>query len=177
MKRNDVIRSDIRLQPLTEVHVQNMYRWVSDPLIRESIGLSQEPSVEKTKAWILSAIQGRDTVAYAILRDQCHIGNVVLDQIDQHLSAGRLSIYIGEACERGRGIGTAAITQLLKEAFETLKLHKVWLTVHVHNEGAIHLYKKLGFRIEGEHRDAHIVEGKWTNAYYMGMLEKDYLRR
>ena len=60
--------------------------------------------------------------------------------------------------------------------FEILSLHKVWLTVHVHNNRAIRTYLKAGFVVEGILRDEFRLAGQFVDVFYMGMCRTDFDR-
>lgn len=49
-------------------------------------------------------------------------------------------------------------------------VHRLELTVMVHNEAGIALYKKSGFEIEGTKRHSLIIRGKFIDEYYMSKL-------
>jgi RimJ/RimL family protein N-acetyltransferase len=69
----------------------------------------------------------------------------------------------------GQGIGT----KLFKKLQEWSAQHKILrleLTVMIHNESAIFLYKKVGFEIEGTKRNSLYVNGKYVDEYYMAKL-------
>jgi RimJ/RimL family protein N-acetyltransferase len=64
-----------------------------------------------------------------------------------------------------------------KELFEALekwaiahKLHRLELTVMSHNERAIHLYQKMGFKTEGTKQDSLLVNGKYVDEHYMARI-------
>jgi RimJ/RimL family protein N-acetyltransferase len=152
-----------------------MFRWMMDPDISSNLGLRTEPSIEKTLCWLRAAMDNPQMRAYAILFEGRHVGNVVLDRMDSHLVNARLSIYIGSEA-RGRGIGSAALRLGLIEAFHGLALHKVWLTVHISNIGAIRAYLKAGFVMEGILRDEFRLRGQLVPAFYMGILREEFER-
>lgn len=167
--------ADVRLADLTAAHAPAMYRWMCDPIVSKNVGLRSEPSLEKTLAWLERVATDDAVAARAILLDGVHVGNVVLDQIDRHVSRARLSIYIGEAATRGHGVGKSALALALDLAFGALGLHKVWLTVHAKNQAAIAAYQAVGFAIEGTHRDEFILDGARLDEIYMGVLRSDQL--
>jgi ribosomal protein S18 acetylase RimI-like enzyme len=70
---------------------------------------------------------------------------------------------------RGQGIGTK-LTQSAPAAARTFGLHRVELTVREPNTGAIELYKKEGFEIEGVERDAVLVDGVYENVVCMAVV-------
>jgi len=160
----------INLEPLQASHAPAMLRWMGDPEVAENLGLRSIPSLERTLAWIAQAEQDENVVPLAIECHGQHVGNVIIDRIDRYLGTGRLSIYIGEAAARGQKIGQRALKMCTQYAFEQLGLHKVWLTVHVHNARAIAAYTAAGFAIEGVLRDEFILRGQRCNALLMGLL-------
>ena len=58
-------------------------------------------------------------------------------------------IYLGDRLARGKGLAEEASRLLLRFAFGTLGLHRVFLQVNVTNQSAISLYRRLGFVEEG----------------------------
>ncbi|GMA64190.1 GNAT family N-acetyltransferase [Alicyclobacillus fastidiosus] len=69
----------------------------------------------------------------------------------------------------GKGIGTSLFTETEKWARE-IGVHRLELTVMVHNEAGLALYKKMGFTIEGIARDSMLVDGKYVDEYYMAKI-------
>lgn len=160
----------VRLVPLGPEHGAAMLRWMRDPSVRDNVGVRNEPSEERTQSWLAHAASADDLRGFAILFDGRHVGNAVLDRIDRYLGTARLSIYIGERDARGIGVGRDATRELLRLAFHDEHLFKVWLTVHEHNQAAIALYGKIGFRVEGRLRGEFLLAGERVDALLMGIL-------
>jgi ribosomal protein S18 acetylase RimI-like enzyme len=70
---------------------------------------------------------------------------------------------------RGQGIGTKLIRSVLAAA-RTAGLHRVELTVRETNTGAIALYRKVGFAVEGLQRDAVQIDGIYESVICMALL-------
>lgn len=70
---------------------------------------------------------------------------------------------------RGRGIGVKLFEELEKWALEN-NVTRLELTVMKHNEAAIRLYEKMGFKKEGIKENSLIVDGKYVDEYYMGKI-------
>lgn len=90
-------------------------------------------------------------------------GSYRRNQHSAHVVVGILQEYAGH------GLG--------KQLFQTLdtwavqhKLHRLELTVMCHNERAVHLYQKMGFKIEGVKRDSLQVDERYVDEYYMAKL-------
>ena len=82
----------------------------------------------------------------------------------------RAYIVIGVLREyRGKKIGAKLFEKLEKWALEN-NVTRLELTVMEHNEVAIKLYEKMGFRREGFKKNSLIVDGKYVAEYYMGKI-------
>jgi RimJ/RimL family protein N-acetyltransferase len=69
----------------------------------------------------------------------------------------------------GLGIGTALFERLDAWAHEH-QIHRLELSVMVHNTRGVGLYQKMGFEIEGIKKDSLCVDGAYVDEYYMGKL-------
>jgi RimJ/RimL family protein N-acetyltransferase len=170
------LRTDVAIGPLKMDLAANMFSWMQDPDVSANIGLSHAPSLDKTLEWIGNALQENSIWPYAIFLNARHVGNVVLDQVDRYLDCARLSVYVGASEARGSGVGRTGMYYALRECFLERGLHKVWLTVHVRNAGAIRTYVALGFQVEGILRDGFLLNGERLPALYMGLLHQDFLK-
>ncbi|KAF1848852.1 acyl-CoA N-acyltransferase [Cucurbitaria berberidis CBS 394.84] len=104
------------------------------------------------------------------------IGELHLSALPAHLTHHRwteLGIDILPAYQ-GRGYGAEAIGWALDYAFRRAGLHRVKIRAFEWNTGAIRLYKKLGFTVEGSEREALWFEGRWWDGVEMGMLESEW---
>ena len=164
--------SEVTLVPLKAAHAAAMVRWLSDPEVSSNLGLRAKPTLARTKEFI-KASNTDPVCGRAILLEGVHVGVVVLDQIDRRVGKTRLYIYVGDPRARGHGVGQRAVALASKLAFEELGLHKVWLTVHVQNLGAIRAYEAAGFSLEGTHRAEFVLGSDRIDEHYMGILRTD----
>ena len=79
--------------------------------------------------------------------------------------------------ERNRGIGSALLSMITREAFETLDAHRFWLDVFPDNDRARHVYNRFGFVEEGIQRDAYLWNGEFRSTIVMSMLAPEYADR
>ena len=79
------------------------------------------------------------------------------------LGMGVIGLY------RGQGIGKSLLNSALAKAKQK-GLTRIELTVRESNKAAIALYKKFGFAIEGLHRNAVCINGKYENHISMALL-------
>lgn len=69
----------------------------------------------------------------------------------------------------GQGIGTQLFTQM-EEWARAHAIHRLELTVMVHNERALKLYQKMGFEIEGVKKHNLWVNNMYVDEYEMAKL-------
>jgi RimJ/RimL family protein N-acetyltransferase len=86
-----------------------------------------------------------------------------------------LGIVIGAKAYWGRGYGADAIRTILGWAFGYLNLNRVYLTVYGYNQRAIRCYQKCGFQQEGIMRQAHYIDGQYSDEWMMGILQNEFL--
>lgn len=79
-----------------------------------------------------------------------------------------LAIGIGEA-SRGQGVGTRLFEQLDAWVAEK-QIHRLELTVMIHNRAGVALYQKAGFKIEGIKKNSLKINGEYIDEYYMAKL-------
>lgn len=75
---------------------------------------------------------------------------------------------------RGRGIGTAAIVQLVEFGFVRHNLRRIHLQAIASNIAAIRAYEKAGFVIEGRQRQHAWVRGTYEDIVRMGILRTEH---
>lgn len=69
----------------------------------------------------------------------------------------------------GRGLGTQFF-QSVEEWAIAHNIHRLELTVMCHNERAVHLYKKVGFVVEGIKKDSLRINDQYVDEYYMAKI-------
>ncbi len=86
------------------------------------------------------------------------------------------SIAIYDPAYWNKGIGTEATKLIVSYAFEFLNMHKILLEVYEYNERAIHVYEKIGFKVEGRLRKNHYYNGRYHDTIVMGILAEEYFQ-
>jgi RimJ/RimL family protein N-acetyltransferase len=90
-----------------------------------------------------------------------------------HHRATELGIDILPAYQ-GKGYGAEAISWALDYAFRRAGLHRVRVRALEWNEGAMKLYERLGFKLEGREREGMWHEGRWWDVVEYSMLEGEW---
>lgn len=93
-----------------------------------------------------------------------------IDVFDRHAEYG---VGILNPALHGVGIGTTTTRLLVRHAFESLGLHRVWLRVLAENGRAVRCYTRCGFKVEGTEREVVWMDGEWHDRLLMGVLERE----
>ena len=77
---------------------------------------------------------------------------------------------------QGKGLATRASRLALDYGFSVLNLHKLYLIVDKENRKAIHIYRKLGFEVEGDLVHEFFIQGAYRDVTRMRIFQLDYLK-
>jgi RimJ/RimL family protein N-acetyltransferase len=104
------------------------------------------------------------------------IGHITLDAPAKRQAHHRSTeIGIGILPEhQGKGYGSEVIRWALRYAFRAAGLHRVRIRALGWNEGAVRLYERLGFRLEGQEKMAYWHDGRWWDGFEFAMLEDEW---
>ena len=111
-------------------------------------------------------------MSFVIDVDGAAVGSASLFDFDLFARHAEMGISLVRDA-RGRGIGTAAIVQLVKFGFARHNLRRIHLQSIGSNTAAIRAYEKAGFFIEGRQRQHAWVRGAYEDIVRMGILRSD----
>ena len=153
--------------------------WVNDPDVTRHLLIHRPTSLDAEEAFIEAMSRSDTDVVFGICRREPDrlIGVAGLHRIDYRNRHAMFGIFIGEAEDRGSGLGTEATALVARYAFDTANLNRVWLHVYEDNPAAIHVYEKLGFVREGLLRADSFRRRRYRNTIVMGLLRADWTRR
>ena len=155
---------------MAQGHIESFHRAL-DYVAREQRYLSflEAPPIELTRAFVLNHIKSRYPQYVAVTAGEV-VGwcDVTPKERPIYAHGGVLGMGLLPRF-RAQGIGTKLIRSVLAAA-RTGGLHRVELTVRETNAGAIALYRKAGFAVEGLHRDSVQIDGIYENVICMALL-------
>ena len=94
----------------------------------------------------------------------------------EHHRNSSISIDIIASCQR-QGYGSEAIEWVLNWGFRVAGLHRIEIDAFSWNEGAMRLYERLGFVLEGRARESLWYQGGWHDNLSFSMLEGEWESR
>jgi ribosomal protein S18 acetylase RimI-like enzyme len=165
-----MIAMPVDVVPIEEGHIDGFHRAL-DFVARERryLAFLEGPPLENTRSFVLDHIRrGHPQFVAVLAGDVVGWCDVTPKERPIYAHGGVLGMGLLPRF-RGQGIGTKLIRSTLA-ATRTIGLHRVELTVRENNTGAIKLYKKVGFAVEGLQRDAVQFDGSYENIVCMALL-------
>ena len=171
-----------RLRELRRSDLPVINSWRADKELIDRLGATfRYINEEVDERWFNAYMDRRSTaVRCAIVeadKPDAILGLVSLCDIDSHNRSCVFHIMIGDKNQRGKGMGTFAVTEILRHAFEDLNLNRVELTVLPDNEPALKLYRKAGFQQEGLLRQHIYKNGAYRDMILMSILREEWMNR
>lgn len=160
----------VSIVPTSASHFAGLHR-VIDRVAREKrfLAFTEAPPLEEACGFFRNIVD-KDLCQFVALNGDDVVGWCdvlpVVGQARAHV--GTYGIGVLPDC-RGRGIGTRLTEATLAKAL-TKGLTRIELTVRVDNTGAIALYERFGFVVEGRNRDAFRVDARDYDTWSMALV-------
>jgi diamine N-acetyltransferase len=98
------------------------------------------------------------------------IGTIDLFDFDLfHMRAG-VGILIADQHDRKKGHASAALTSVIRYAFETLNLHQLWCNILEGNEESMSLFLHHGFVISATRKEWVRINGTFVTEYMLQLI-------
>lgn len=165
----------MRLRYLEEKDKKYILEWMKDPRVNCFFRFNPENiTLESVTEFIHSSAKDKNNYNFAIVdNDDVYLGTISLKNIDFDAKTAEYAIALRYNAQ-GKGVGIFATKEILKYAFETLKLNRVYLNVLADNINAIKLYEKCDFIFEGEFKKHLRINGQLKNLRWYGILKENY---
>lgn len=174
-----IIGHGIRLRAIEREDLPRFVTWLNDPEVRQGLNLVYPLSLAQEERWFEQMLQRPP--AEQVLGIEVEVGGVWtligtcgLHNVDWINHQAELGIFIGDKAFWNRGYGRRAVSLLLRHAFNTLNLNRVYLRVYETNPRAIHAYEHVGFVHEGRLRQARFQNGRYVDELIMSVLRSEW---
>ena len=170
MLKGDVVY----LRAIEKSDLQQLLDWRNQVEFRKFFREYRELNRTNQEVWFSSKVMGdKSTVMFSIvdLKTGELLGACGLCYIDWINRNADFSIYIGKDnlyIDDVYAIDAAKV--MMKYGFEELNLHRLWTEIYDIDEKKQKMYDRLGFALEGRHKETHWTEGKWVDSLYYGMV-------
>jgi RimJ/RimL family protein N-acetyltransferase len=151
------------------------FKWLNTPEVYRFMGdIDQFPFiVDDAKSYYLSHKKDTWLVCVKIGEELIPVGYTGIFIRKRH-SVGIFRVAIPEKEFQGKGHAKRATQMILKWGFEECDLRNIHLSVSSANEGAIALYKKVGFKECGKYKSSRYENGEIHDEILMQFLKEDW---
>lgn len=150
MNTNDITNrletARLILRPWREDDAEDLYKYASDAEVGPPAGWPPHASVEHSREIIRTVLSAPDTFAVCLKDDGRPIGSIGFHRKDlaQSYDEYELGYWIGRAFW-GKGLIPEAAREMLRYAFEELRMNRIWCGYYEGNEKSRRVQQKLGF--------------------------------
>lgn len=169
----------IYIDAVTREDLPQLMEWRNRPDYRKFFREYRELNIDMQQKWYESKVlNDNSTEMFAIRLNDIGelIGCCGLCYINWVHRNADLSLYIGweKAYIDEEGYAEEACKLLFNYGFKELGLEKIWTEIYSFDEKKLNLYKKLGFKIDGELRNQYYYNGQWWNSYMLSLLTEEW---
>lgn len=162
------------LRPWEEADAEECYQYARDPRVGPIAGWPVHTSVENSRQIIRDVLMISETYAIVLKETGLPIGSIGLHRNDlaERNDELELGYWLGVPYW-GQGIVPEAAKELLRYAFEDLKLARVWCGYFDGNEQSKRVQEKLGFRYLWTTEDVPVTQLGETRKGHANLLTKE----
>lgn len=166
----------VGLRAIEESDLSQLLLWRNQPNYRRFFREYRELSQTNQRNWFDSKVlNDKSTEMFSIVDVNTGelLGACGLCYIDWINRNADFSIYIGKDglyIDERYAIEAAQI--MMKYGFEELNLHRLWSEIYSFDEAKKVMFDRLGFKLEGVHRENHWTEGKWCDSLFYGYVHQ-----
>ena len=134
------------LRPWCEDDAEDLYIYASDPEVGPPAGWPPHTSVENSREIIRTVLSAPETFAVCLKENGKPIGSIGFHRKDlaEADDEYELGYWIGKPFW-GQGLIPEASREMLRHAFEDLKMNRIWCGYYDGNDKSKRVQEKLGF--------------------------------
>ena len=138
----------------------------------------RELSMENQKFWFEEIVmKDPKTIMFSIVELETNrlLGACGLCYIDWINKNADFSIYIGaDELYIDEKYAPDAGNIMASYAFDELGLHRLWAEIYDFDNLKNNFFEKMGFILEGRHRETHWSEGNWHDSLYYSLIDNEF---
>jgi RimJ/RimL family protein N-acetyltransferase len=171
-----LIGSKVYLRPLDLADAPTLTAWLNDPEVTRYLLIHRPLMLLAEEAFLRKMSESERDIVLGIVTHEPEqfIGVTGFHKLDARNRHVQFGITLGERSAWGKGYGTEATRLMVRYAFDTLNLNRVWLHVYEYNERAVRAYQKAGFRMEGRLRQETFRDGRYWDTFVMAVLREEW---
>lgn len=162
------------LRPWKESDAEECYKYAKDPLVGPAAGWPEHTSVENSRQVLRDVLMVPETYAIVLKKTGLPIGSIGLHHNDlaSKDDEAELGYWIGVPYW-GQGLVPEAARELLRHAFEDLKLERVWCGYYDGNTKSKRVQEKLGFKHQWTTENVPVPQMGETRKGHVNLMPKE----
>lgn len=163
------------LRPWEESDAQECFKYASDPRIGPAAGWAPHTDVEYTRRIIRCVLSAPETYAIVLKETGLPVGSIGLHRNDlaSKEDEAELGYWLGVPYW-GRGIVPEAAREMLRHAFEDLRLSRVWCGYYDGNVKSKRVQEKLGFKYQWTSENVPVPQLGEVRKGHVSLMTKEY---
>ncbi len=168
--------SELRLEPISEAHLDDFERLLDDPEVLRFTRLPDPPVPGFSREWYAryqaTRQDGTRQAFAAVAPDGTFLGVALAPHIDAEAREMELGYLVAPAA-RGRGVGAEMLRQLTAWAFTEGQAMRVYLIINVTNVASQRVAVRAGYTLEGVLRSTYFKQGRRSDVQIWSRLPSD----
>ena len=169
---------NVYLSEYTKDDLQNVVDLINDWEIQSTLNpcLISPYTLEDEIEWFEANRKNKNRAhSFAIRtnKDNTYIGGCGYHGVSHKNRTCYVGIMISNKEYQNKGYGTEAFELLINYLFKEMNIRKILLNVFATNKRAIHVYEKLGFKIEGTLKDHVYRDGQYVDEVVMAKFNNE----
>lgn len=173
LESNSIILRNIENKDLTKL----LY-WRNLEKFRKYFREYRELNMTQQKQWFQKIVKGdKNIIMFSIISKKNNelLGACGLCYIDWVNKNADFSLYIGKnEIYIDNKVAPEATNILLNYGFSILGLHRIWTEIYDFDEKKKKLYKKIGFNVDGIHKETYWHGKKWHDSIFLSILSRNF---
>jgi RimJ/RimL family protein N-acetyltransferase len=164
------------LRAIERDDLSQLLAWRNQPELRRYFREYRELNLEQQLSWFnLKVNNDASTRMFSIVDQEGKLlGAAGLCYIDWINRTADFSIYLGwQGLYIDHKFAPDAARTLIKYGFEELGLNRLWSEIYSFDQAKVIFFNKLGFHLDGQHRQTHWAENAWHDSLFFSLLACD----
>lgn len=168
----------VGLRAIEREDLPQLLEWRNRPEYRRYFREYRELGMDSQNAWFeKSVLNDPKTVMFSIvgLENLRLLGACGLCYIDWVNRNADFSIYIGaDNLYIDDKFAVDAARAMVCYGFNELGMHRLWAEIYDFDEPKKSFFERLGFKLDGCHRQTHWAEGNWHDSLFYSLLHGEF---
>lgn len=133
-------------------------------------------SIESASDYIernLKALAENGSFSMSVVQNEKIVGSIGFHNLDSNNKSAHMGYWLAEEAQ-GKGLMTKCTRILIEYIFDELNLNRVQINCNVENKKSRAIPERLGFVLEGIHRQVEFRDNKYGDWAIYAMLKEDW---